>query len=158
MKKVFWYFLVVGSADSFVPLPTTPPVQNMEDFKRSFSRMSSTADSTPLIEDNSIDEYSRCLSPSQERDQMKEELGIKVDPRWKKIVKKPFQTVGRIVNRSLEGKKKCGALILIRCGESEDSRGENPKFTGWDDPKLTMKGIQEVCMFRCFLSSIVYLV
>ncbi len=94
------------------------------------SCLGSTANLKVMIEDNSIDEYSRCLTPSQELDQMKEEFGIEVDPRWKKFLKKPIKKVKRMLRQSTESKKKIGSLILVRAGESEYASGDNPRFTG----------------------------
>eukprot|EP00557_Chaetoceros_sp_GSL56_P007505 CAMPEP_0176496534 /NCGR_PEP_ID=MMETSP0200_2-20121128/11244_1 /TAXON_ID=947934 /ORGANISM="Chaetoceros sp., Strain GSL56" /LENGTH=724 /DNA_ID=CAMNT_0017894491 /DNA_START=1078 /DNA_END=3252 /DNA_ORIENTATION=- len=93
-------------------------------------------------EDNSIEKYSRCLTPSQERDQINEELGFKVDSRWKKAAKKPVKFVGKTIRRTLEGTKSPGTLILVRGGESEFSR--NFTFTGWSDPPLTSQGELEM--------------
>lgn len=98
-------------------------------------------------EDNSIEKYSRCLTPRQERDQINEELGLKVDSRWKKVAKKPFKMIGKTIQRSLEGRKSPGTLILVRGGESEFSK--NFTFTGWSDPPLTSQGELEVGCLCC---------
>lgn len=77
--------------------------------------------------------YSRCLTPS---DKLLRDDGYKTDSKWKKIAMSPI--------RAVFGKKrrvKPGSLIIVRHGESEFS--VNGTFTGWADPDLTEKGIQE---------------
>jgi len=105
----------------------------MKPVSRSSLRISKTPET---LEDNSIAEYSRCLTPRQERDQINKELGFSTGPRWKKVAKKPFKTIGRFVKRYVEGKKNPGTLILVRCGESDFSTN------------FTFTGMLEIC-FRC---------
>lgn len=144
MKNLLVSFLIVGYGDGFVVLPTIPTKETLRNSKWTFGPMSIATDSELHLDDNSIADYSRCLTPSQENDQMKEEFGIKIETTWRKrILKKPFKIVRRVLEKSLESNKKHGALILVRCGECEYS-GKNPKFAGWDDPALTVKGVQQM--------------
>ena len=82
------------------------------------------------IELEEYEEYSRCLSSREERKLIMkedEEYAI-VDqrPAWQRALLYPF-TLGR---RAMPKKvTKPGALILVRCGESEWN--VNQTFTGW---------------------------
>lgn len=74
--------------------------------------------------------YSHCLSPHEEKRRVMAELDQKV-PLWKKAVRKlgPRRTT------------KPGTLILLRCCESRFNL--NNTFTGWLDPQLTERGIEQ---------------
>ena len=79
-------------------------------------------------------EYSRCLSPMEEKKQVLSEGEEYIDktPIWKKVARK-IPRPGR--------KTKKGALILLRCGQS--TFNANQTFTGWMDPPLTDQGIEQ---------------
>ena len=80
------------------------------------------------------EEYSNSLTPKQERADVLAE-GIEYHgqrPLWKKAVN---------VARKVLPKTKPGALILMRCGQSEFN--VNQTFTGWMDPDLTEEGVRE---------------
>jgi len=100
------------------------------------------------INDNSIEEYSSSLTPRQERDQIKEELGFKVESKLKKVIKTPLRKIRKFAKRAVAGKKQPGALILVRGGESEFSK--NFTWTGWLDPPLTPAGYLQVCLSRSY--------
>ncbi|KAL3902393.1 MAG: hypothetical protein SGILL_010840, partial [Bacillariaceae sp.] len=57
-----------------------------------------------------------------------------------RLVKKPFQWVGRKIS-SATNTRKPGKLILLACGQSDWNSRE--LFTGWADPDLTAQGAQE---------------
>mmetsp|Transcript_29771 Transcript_29771/g.44013 ORF Transcript_29771/g.44013 Transcript_29771/m.44013 type:complete len:773 (+) Transcript_29771:138-2456(+) len=89
---------------------------------------------------NSLDEFSACLSPKQEKEQVLSE-GEEFDSRpdriakWKRLVKNvkrlsPFQK-----------KTKKGKLVLMRCGHSVYHA--NGTFTGWLDPPLSERGLEQ---------------
>ena len=66
------------------------------------------------------------------------------ESKWKKNLLKPFRVVFRRKNTQP------GTLILVRHGESEWNRNET--FTGWADPDLTAKGIEQAAhAARCVL-------
>ena len=130
------------------------------------SSSSSSSSSTTAEEEITIDQYSRCLSPYEERQSIKNETSqysiIDTQPKWQRIILKPFKLVGRATNKvgrtlsqvvssvsgSSEGegsalqKKKPGQLILMRCGESEWTK--SGRFTGWADPDLVKEGVLEI--------------
>lgn len=80
-------------------------------------------------------EYSRCLSPTEEKQQVLSEGEEYVDktPIWKKVSRNIPRPAGR--------KTRKGALILLRCGQS--TFNVNQTFTGWMDPPLTEQGIEQ---------------
>jgi hypothetical protein len=85
--------------------------------------------------DNSFQEYSRSLTPREERDQINSELALSKIPTWKRIPKKIVRKVIRKVSRvkfGLGGGSDVnpgpGTLLLVRGGESEFST--NYTFTG----------------------------
>lgn len=80
------------------------------------------------IEVEEYQAYSRCMTPKQLKKEVEAEFEKK--PIWK-----------RAVNKVIRTKQKRGALILFRCGQSEFN--EKMTFTGWLDPPLTEKGIQQ---------------
>ena len=124
------------------------------------SSSSSSSSTTTAEEEITIDQYSRCLSPYEERQSIKNETSqysiIDTQPKWQRIILKPFKLVGRATNKvgrtlskvvSSEGegsvqKKKPGQLILLRCGESEWTK--SGRFTGWADPDLVKEGVLEI--------------
>lgn len=83
------------------------------------------------------DEYSRCLTPQQEYNQINKDLGLR-ESRVKRWVKR----FAKIVRGKGRRRTKPGALVLIRCGESVYSK--NHTFTGWLDPDLTSQGCLRV--------------
>ena len=58
---------------------------------------------------------------------------------WQKVLLAPIKITKKILPK--KAKKKPGALILLRCGES--TWNANQTFTGWADPDLTDAGYQE---------------
>jgi len=79
--------------------------------------------------DNSFEEYSRCLTPKQERDQINDELALANIPTWRRVVRKSLRGLGKVVRRLGGGDDVTpGTLILVRGGESEFSK--NYTFTG----------------------------
>lgn len=106
-------------------------------------------DVAPLLD---IEEYSRCLSPTEEKRSIKEESSafspIDVQPQWQRTLLKPAKLAtkaARKVKRAVAGKKgevKPGSLILLRCGESEWTK--SGRFTGWADPDLIPEGVLEI--------------
>jgi 2,3-bisphosphoglycerate-dependent phosphoglycerate mutase len=80
-------------------------------------------------------EYSRCLSPTEEKQQVLSEGEEYIDKTsiWKKVARKMIPRPGR--------KTKKGALILLRCGQS--TFNANQTFTGWMDPPLSDQGIEQ---------------
>jgi len=82
-------------------------------------------------------EYSRCLSPKEEKEQIKkedDEFPIMDKRSWSK---KPIN----FIQRKLTKTQQPGMLILLRTGQSEFNK--NFTFTGWADPGLTDQGINE---------------
>jgi 2,3-bisphosphoglycerate-dependent phosphoglycerate mutase len=104
------------------------------------SRVEETAPK-PVFNDyepEEYEEYSSSLSPKEERaDVLSEGLEyLTKRPAWKKAARKTVNVVKKVFP-----KKKTGALILLRCGQSEFNA--NQTFTGWMDPDLTEQGIKE---------------
>eukprot|EP00551_Chaetoceros_affinis_P005348 CAMPEP_0203662630 /NCGR_PEP_ID=MMETSP0090-20130426/529_1 /ASSEMBLY_ACC=CAM_ASM_001088 /TAXON_ID=426623 /ORGANISM="Chaetoceros affinis, Strain CCMP159" /LENGTH=786 /DNA_ID=CAMNT_0050525445 /DNA_START=40 /DNA_END=2400 /DNA_ORIENTATION=- len=87
-------------------------------------------------DDNSFEEYSRCLTPQQELDQINSELALSKTSTLKRLRRKFMRWIeqGREVQP--------GTLILVRGGESEFSK--NYTFTGWADPDITQDGILQM--------------
>ena len=87
------------------------------------------------------DEYSIDL-----RKQLNDEFAVEEQvtlfdrgPRWTKKLLRP---VRRLCNRLISSNpNQSGNLILIKCGESELRRTNT--FTGWLDPDIDDKGVQE---------------
>ena len=139
MKRHFTYYFLASAALGQAGAFTPPAVR----------KFITPTPLRSLSHDNSIEEYSSSLTPRQERDQIKEELGFKVDSTLKKVIKKPLRTIRKFAKRALAGKKQPGALILVRGGESEFSK--NFTWTGWSDPPLTPAGYLQVCLSSsCF--------
>ena len=90
------------------------------------------------MEFEEYEEYSRCLSPKEERADVLSEGDAFADkrPLWKKAVRAP----GRLASKVLP-KTRPGALIMMQCGESTFNK--NQTFTGWKDAELTPQGVQE---------------
>ena len=113
--------------------------------RTTFLSVLSSSESPILQEEEEYEEYSRCLSPREERRQVLEE-GIEYEGKRRSIKTlfanaiKPswFSKVGTRRNRSRTGP---GTLILMRCGESDFNA--NQTFSGWLDPDLTERGIAE---------------
>ena len=97
------------------------------------STSTSSIDSSDVNEDSSFQEYSRCLSPQEEYDQINSELGMDLPNSWWRRVlaltslKRSIKAFKKIIG--LNHNSKPGTLILIRGGESEFSI--NYTFTGW---------------------------
>ena len=89
-----------------------------------------------------FDAYGRDLDPKEARSQVdkenKEYAIVDRTALWMRAVRFPFRVVKKILPTK---KTKPGKLILLRCGES--TWNANQTFTGWADPDLTEKGIQE---------------
>ena len=94
---------------------------------------------TTSFSDEEHEEYSRSLSPRQDRKQIYKEYVALYDegPLWRQRLLRPIKAVHRRVRPN----KHPGNLILIKSGESEGKRDE--VFTGWANPKLTLQGEQE---------------
>lgn len=92
--------------------------------------------------DHEHDEYSKCLSPSEEKAQIHREndaLEYDEGPRWRRRLVRPIRAARR---KLFPQDNKPGHLILIKCGESNwKKRGI---FTGWSNAaNLTPQGEQE---------------
>jgi hypothetical protein len=137
MKRCFISYLFCATAIGFVGA--------FAPFARNFNThlTSELHAGSALEEDNSIEKYSLDLTPRQERDQINEELGFKVDSKLKKVIKRPLKIIGNVAKRTIERKKPPGNLILVRGGESDFSK--NFTFTGWLDSALTPAGLLQVC-------------
>mmetsp|Transcript_19656 Transcript_19656/g.27272 ORF Transcript_19656/g.27272 Transcript_19656/m.27272 type:complete len:772 (-) Transcript_19656:106-2421(-) len=87
------------------------------------------------------EEYSRCLSPKQERRNVLDEGYKLIDerPRWRRALFKPINKVRDAIFPS--SALKPGNLIMVCTGTS--TWKQNFTFTGWADPDLTEQGIQE---------------
>jgi len=87
------------------------------------------------------EEYSRCLTPKQERKNVLDEGYKLIDdlPRWKRLLVKPIRMVRNTLLPSSATKP--GNLIMVCTGTS--TWKQNYTFTGWADPDLTEQGIQE---------------
>lgn len=86
--------------------------------------------------------YSRSLSPRKERAQVLSELeaGQGGPISWgQRVLQYPGQVVRSAVSKRQT--KTPGKLILLRCGES--TFNANGTFTGWLDPDLTPRGVQQ---------------
>jgi hypothetical protein len=86
-------------------------------------------------EEFTIEGYSRCLSPWEAKQSVKNESRqysiIDRRPKWQKplkLVTKPLQKVLSITSTK---PKKPGSLILLRCGESTWTK--TGRFTGWGE-------------------------
>jgi 2,3-bisphosphoglycerate-dependent phosphoglycerate mutase len=90
-----------------------------------------TAPKYKKIEIEEYEEYSRCLSPKEEREEVESEFDKR--PIWQRVVQKLFK----------KRKTKKGALILLRCGQSNYNQNQNQTFTGWLDPPLTEQGVEQ---------------
>jgi hypothetical protein len=95
-----------------------------------------------IIEDEHDDDYSRSLSPRQERTQVLKEYTELYDegPKWRRRFLRPFlSTLRRLFPKHIN---KPGTLILIKSGESTWKK--KGIFTGWaNEAKLTPQGEQE---------------
>ncbi|KAL7534622.1 hypothetical protein ACHAXR_006840 [Thalassiosira sp. AJA248-18] len=123
------------------------------------SSLNSSSSSSPQTteEEITIDQYSRCLSPYEERQSIVNESSqyaiIDTRPQWQNALLKPVKLLdraaGKVSNkikrsRGEEGGKgtKPGSLVLLRCGESEWTK--TGRFTGWADPDLVREGVLEI--------------
>ena len=93
------------------------------------------ADADVTTTDNpTFREYSRSLTPPQEREQINSEMALTSMPKWKRMRRrsmKPIRKIGNLFLKSIGGdvdEKKPGTLILVRAGESEFSK--NYTFAG----------------------------
>ena len=113
-----------------------------------------------------IDQYSRCLSPYEEKQSIKKETSqysiIDPRPKWQSNLLKPINFTGRSLSKlgnsvtkvgssikrivrsgnAKSSSKQPGQLILLRCGESEWTK--NGRFTGWADVDLVEEGVLEI--------------
>lgn len=97
-----------------------------------------TKHSGNIYEPEDYEEYSNSLSPKEERKDVLME-GIEYNgkmPIWKKAVRYPVDAARKVLPKT-----KPGALIMLRCGQSEYN--VNQTFTGWMDPDLTEEGVRE---------------
>ena len=91
-----------------------------------------------VYEKEAYEEYSNSLSPKEERaDVLSEgtEFNGKI-PLWKRAYRYPANLASKVLPKT-----KPGALVLLRCGQSEFNA--NQTFTGWMDPDLTEEGVRE---------------
>mmetsp|Transcript_20535 Transcript_20535/g.30867 ORF Transcript_20535/g.30867 Transcript_20535/m.30867 type:complete len:759 (-) Transcript_20535:253-2529(-) len=89
---------------------------------------------------NSLDEFSACLSPKQEKEQVLSE-GEEFDSRPDRIAKWRRLTKNIKKLSPFRKKTKTGKLILMRCGQSVYH--VNGTFTGWLDPPLSEQGLDQ---------------
>ena len=88
-------------------------------------------------------EYSRCLTPKEERDSVLNEdeyslFDKRTKRRWQRLqIIKSIRKLMRNINLGRSSPKP-GNLILVRGGESDWNT--NKTFTGWADPDLSSKG------------------
>ena len=145
----------VGSTIAFAP-PAKPLVKATTT-STSSSVLQSTSPSSTAEEEITIDNYSRCLSPTEEKQSIRKESRLyKITdelPSWQYHLLKPIRALGRVGKKA--GRKlgkavgvkqdevtKPGSLILLRCGNSEWSK--TGRFTGWADPDLVREGVLEI--------------
>jgi Histidine phosphatase superfamily (branch 1) len=97
------------------------------------------------MDDEHDDDYSRSLSPRQERTQVLQEYVALYDegPKWHRRILRPFRSVlRRLFPQHYNNKNKPGTLILIKSGESTWKK--KGIFTGWaNEAQLTPQGEQE---------------
>lgn len=97
---------------------------------------------SPSEEEFTIEGYSRCLSPREAKQSVKNESRqysiIDRKPKWQK----PLSLVSKGVKKVITKPKKPGSLILLRCGESKWTK--TGRFTGWADPDIIKPGILEM--------------
>ncbi len=90
--------------------------------------------SSPSEEEFTIEGYSRCLSPREAKQSVKNESRqysiIDRKPRWQK----PLSLVSKGVKKVITKPKKPGSLILLRCGESKWTK--TGRFTGWGEYEM----------------------
>ena len=84
------------------------------------------------IEIEEYEGYTRCLSPREELWDVRSEFLENTRPVWQRVLRRLFRK--RRTTRP-------GSLILLRCGQSE--LNQNSTFTGWLDPPLTQRGIDQ---------------
>jgi Histidine phosphatase superfamily (branch 1) len=118
---------------------TNPGMQRLHRFSLQVRQATNTPS---IIDDEHDDDYSRSLSPRQERTQVLKEYTALYDegPRWRRRFLRPFQsTLRRLFPKHIN---KPGTLILIKSGESTWKK--KGIFTGWaNEAKLTPQGEQE---------------
>ena len=115
-----------------------------------------TSSSSSSDEEFTIEGYSRCLSPWEAKQSVKQESNqysiIDRRPKWEKplqLLSKPFKRL--LMTRTR--KKKPGSLILLRCGESKWTK--TGRFTGWGELVLYLLVVvyiviyYDVLIFRC---------
>lgn len=117
---------------------------NIQAQSNSHHRQESTG--FPTFVEEEYEQYSRSLSPREERNKLLAELESesKMGQETKfPLLKKWLHYSTRFIQKttSLSKKKVPGKLIMIRCGESTSSAAG--LFTGWLDPDLTDHGVQE---------------
>lgn len=97
---------------------------------RNLSPLFAKSSSVPDKNDNSFEEYSRCLTPKEELNQINYELALKRSPIWKRVMRRPMGGIRRFLTK-IGGAEAVnpGKLILVRGGESEFSK--NFTFTGY---------------------------
>ena len=96
------------------------------------------------------EEYSRCLSPREERKEVELEFDNieNDDALWLKPLRKAARRVRNAIGAAKRAthlnprkNKKPGTLILLRCVSS--TYNENHQFTGWLDPPLSDQGKEQ---------------
>ncbi|KAL3775441.1 hypothetical protein ACHAWO_000671 [Cyclotella atomus] len=145
--------LPLQSTSFQVPNSFSSPLQKNIHHSTTTTALNSKPDTGSSAEDITIEQYSRCLSPSEEKRSIKKEERqysiVDARPRWQRLLGKPFKVVSRTasslsrkVGSSSSSSKKPGSLILLRCGESEWTK--TGRFTGWADPDLVKEGVLEI--------------
>jgi len=151
MKHLFISFLLLPIQTNPFHLPVTIPIESHS--KLVHNNIANNENGN--VEDITIEQYSRCLSPKEEKQSIKREASlysiVDARPRWQRVLRKPFTLLSRTSSSLLRkavgsspssSTKKPGSLILLRCGESEWTK--SGRFTGWADPDLVREGVLEI--------------
>eukprot|EP00956_Cyclotella_meneghiniana_P003443 scaffold4177_cov86-Cyclotella_meneghiniana.AAC.7 len=154
MKHLFISFLLLPIQTNPFHLPVTIPIESHS--KLVHNNIANNENGN--VEDITIEQYSRCLSPKEEKQSIKREASlysiVDARPRWQRVLiylnytlispqsspckGKPFTLLSRTSSSLLRkavgsspssSTKKPGSLILLRCGESEWTK--SGRFTGW---------------------------
>jgi len=104
-----------------------------------------TSDSSLRMSTSGYDndeEYSRCLTPREERKQIMNEDNFHIIDQSSSWRRKLLRPVGKLKRTVFPSKsQQPGTLILVRCGQSVWNK--NYTFTGWADPDIDPEGVLE---------------
>ncbi len=119
-------------AAAFAPPPSSLITKQQRIISTSLQSTSSQNRPLSSEEELTIEGYSRCLSPREAKQSVKNESRqysiIDRKPRWQK----PLSLISKGVKKVITKKpKKPGSLILLRCGESKWTK--TGRFTGWGE-------------------------